>query len=133
MKREDAYLNFLRKYLTQPDALLWVMMYTLYVHAIDDIIDGDKTDSEHILKTFEYAAVLFSNEFYLRNIALLYPIVKIVTNSYADSVQMERSNVPWRRQAADVLRQTGNDMILMCIEICSDIDTRVRLLWNYVK
>ena len=36
----------------------------------------------------------------------------MITNTYADSVAWETSDVPWKKNVADVIRQCGNDMIL---------------------
>lgn len=121
---KERYIAFLSKYLSAfPDALLWVLGYAAYVHAIDDIIDRDvptdKSREEFILQTFEFAAVIYSNEFYIRNMHILYPLVKLASNTYMDSVQMEHEPELWKRRVADGLRQTGNEIIVAVIEICS--------------
>lgn len=119
------YVEFVRKYLDPfPAAQMWVMAYGVYVHAIDDIIDGDKFDSEFILKTFETAAMIYSHEFYRQHWGQLYPLVKMASNTYMDSVLMERSNEKWKKNYADVLRQNGNEVLLAVIEICTGIDRR---------
>jgi hypothetical protein len=120
MANNFKYDEFLRKYLLSDlDALGWCLCFITYCHCIDDIIDGDKTDSEFILSTFEYPLVLYSNPFYLKHIHILYPIIKMSTNSYADSVNMEKTNIVWKRNYADVLRQNANDVILAVVEIVS--------------
>lgn len=133
---KENYLAFLKKYLmADPDAFCWVCAYGLYVHAIDDIIDGDKTDSEFILKTFEFAPVVYGNIFYLKNFTKLYPLVKMTSNAYMDSVLLEKeiksraaefdgSELAWKKSASDILRQSGNEVILACIEIVNDVETR---------
>lgn len=136
----QTYIEFLKKYLdSDPDALLWVMSYGLYAHLIDDIIDGDKTDSEHILKTFEFAAVIYSNNFYLKHITLLYSLVKMASNTYMDSVLLEKElksdkktalpvehqpTAAWKSSCADILRQSANEIILACVEIVGGIEKR---------
>src|ERR1044072_6973748 len=78
------------------------------VHAIDDIIDGDRTEPEQVLSAFALAASLFSHPFYLRNIAPLRQMVFAITNTYADSVAWERSTVEWRKTLADHARHCGH-------------------------
>lgn len=124
---QKDYINFLGKYLSpNPDALLWVLGYTIYVHAIDDLIDGDKSGSEFILKTFEFAAVVYSNKFYINNITMLYPLVVTASNCYMDSVILEqsRSNSHWKNTVSDSLRQNGNELILACVQIVGGIEAR---------
>lgn len=126
------YVAFLKKYLADnPDALCWVLLYITYAHAIDDIIDGDKDGTrskEFILKVFEYAAILYSHVFYQINIHLLYSLVVMASNTYMDSVILEFSTVtsdkPWKNSAQDYLRQSANELILMCIQIVGGIDKR---------
>lgn len=119
------YSTFLKSYLEKDvDALLWVLAYTTYVHAIDDIIDGDNTESEHILKTFELAAIIYSYPWYLQNRHTLYPLVIMASNTYMDSVKLEKSNELWKQRVADALRQTGNEVILACIQIVGGIEAR---------
>lgn len=125
IKAGEEYIAFLKHYLqADPDALAWVIAYTKYVHAIDDIIDGDNTSSEHIIRTFEFAAVIYSNVFYLRNLSYLYPLVKVVSNAYQDSVILEKSPEKWQRYVADGLRQHGNELILACVELVGGYDAR---------
>ena len=124
MKR-NAYIDFLNKYLqSNPDALLWALSYGLYVHSIDDIIDGDKNDSEFILKTFEYALIVYAYPFFVQHIQMLYPLCKMASNTYMDSVLMERSSNKWDKNYADVLRQMGNEVILAVIEIVCGLNVR---------
>lgn len=128
MKKENIkamgeYIDFLSKYLKHdPDALAWVLAYTSYVHNIDDIIDGDNTDPMFILRTFETAAVIYGHIFYQRNFCYLYPLVKVVSNAYMDSVLLERSTEEWKLKVADGLRQHGNELILACIELSHGIE-----------
>lgn len=125
----NDYVTFLQKYLSiDPDALLWTLGYGSFIHSVDDIIDNeipkDVESKEFLLKTFEFAAVVYSNNFYQRNIATLYPLVKMASNTYADSVQLESSETKWKRDFADVLRTTGNEVILAVIEIVRGYDIR---------
>ena len=118
------HLDKLLKQYLDTEGLAFCTAFLLYAHCIDDIIDGDRTDSEFILKTFEFAAIIYTMPFYQRHSGMLLPIIKAVSNSYADSVIMEKSSESWKSNFADVLRQNGNDLLTICVEICSGIDAR---------
>jgi hypothetical protein len=125
VSNQDKYIEFIRKYLGHNvDALGWVACYGVYSHAIDDIIDGDKTDNEHILKTFELAAVLYMHKFCRDNFESLYPLIMMASNTYRDSVILERSSEVWKKRVADALRQCGNEVILACIQIAGGVEAR---------
>ena len=127
MNKKEQYIAFIRKYLTG-DALLWVVAYAIYVHSIDDIIDDEIPNGENkhqfILKNFEFAEVVYSNNFYLENITRLRPLVKMASNCYMDSVALEKSSKPHHKIIADHLRSNGNEVVLACVEICNGIDIR---------
>src|SRR5256885_14368054 len=105
----EQFILFLKKYLFHnPDALLWVLSYVSYAHAIDSIIDQDEdfelNDKLFIVKTFEFSAAIYSNHFYIQNMHMLYPIVKTSANSYMNSLEYEDSPINWKRQLGDALR-----------------------------
>lgn len=90
-----------------------------YCHAIDDVIDGDVSYStESLLQLLIQANQVYSLPFYMQHALVLQPVVASVTNNYADSVAWEKSEQPWKRNIADVIRQCGNDMILTIAWIC---------------
>lgn len=127
----ENYLVFIGKYLdpTQnADAILWLLGYGIYVHAIDDIIDEeipkDSIKNEFILKNFEFAETIYTNIYYLKNLHKLRPLVKLASNTYMDAVQMEKSNEKWKRNYADILRTMGNELILAVIEIERGLNVR---------
>jgi hypothetical protein len=123
---DNEFCGFIRKYLlnTNPDACLWVLAYYTYVHAIDDFIDGDRTDFQHFLKIQEFALVCYSNNFYQQHIALLYPLLRAASNAYMDSVAFEKKSESWKRTVADSLRQHANELIIAVIEIVGGYDLR---------
>lgn len=89
-----------------------------YVHAIDDIIDGDDNSPEHILNTFARAAVLYGHPFYVRNRQELQRLVLVITNMYADSVAWEKSRVEWQQVWADHNRHVGMEMVVAVAQLC---------------
>ena len=104
------------------EAIEFLQLWRKYVHDIDDIIDGDRTEAEFVLATFASAAALYSHPFYLKNIAALRAVVFNVTNGYADSVAWEHSDKPWQREFADHYRHAGAEMALAVAGICGGYD-----------
>ena len=105
------------------DALRFLMHFCAYAHAIDDIIDDlwAKKDvpPARILDTFAQANILYSQPFYQANTASLQPVVMLVTNAYADSVEWEqRGTGEGEKRMADVRRFAGNEMLLAVALVC---------------
>lgn len=135
---DKPIMDFFREYLGKDvDALLWVLSYAAYIHAIDDIIDGDKSDNEFVLGTFELAALIYSNVFYLKNMHILYPLVKMASQTYRDSVILEKQlkeeelivgrispDNTWKISVSDSLRQMANEVILACVEVVGGVEKR---------
>lgn len=126
-ERHDAYYVFLMKYL-YGDALLWMLSYGIYVHAIDDIIDqdipGNEVREQFMLKTFEFAECIYSNHFYINNVGKLRPLVKMASSCYMNAVLWENSKEEWKRKIADHLRQQANNVVLAVVEIVNGIEAR---------
>lgn len=110
------------KYLS-PEAKAFVVGFIGLCHSIDDLIDENR-DNEALLLSYELALTIYSMPFYAKYSSLLFPLIKAATNSYADSVAMEFSIEEWQKHTSDVLRHSGNDVILACIEICSGFEAR---------
>lgn len=89
-----------------------------YVHQIDDLIDGERSQAEDILATFARAAMLYSHSFYLKNAAALRAVVLLVTNLYADAVAWEKSPDAWQRDWADHNRHAGMEMVIAVAQLC---------------
>ena len=102
-----------------PDAKEYILLYSAYVHRIDDIIDEpDKwRDPEFVLQTFQLAADVFSCDFYHKYRNILRPTEFLINNTYADSIIWERSSVEWKRKEADVIRHTAIDMLFLVVAI----------------
>lgn len=132
-ERKQEFQNRVKNLLIQdhPDALLWLVGYATYAHAIDDIIDQDIPEDQHrqqfMLRTFEFAESIYSNIFYIQNVSRLRAIVKMASQSYMDSVLWEKDPIAWKRQVSDTLRHQCNDVLLTVIEICCGIERRQEL------
>lgn len=121
------FIKIIHKYVHHDgDALLWILSYVAYCHAVDDIVDGDKNDYEFILSTFRTAETIYTYHFYLQHINTLKPLIHTAHDAYRDSVCMERSlrQENWEKYVGDVIRQQANDVILAVILIVSGIDAR---------
>lgn len=99
----------------RPDAKMFLATYCDYCHRLDDIIDEKITDSEYILKTAAMAADIFNSNFWRDNCNLLYVIEALVNNDYADANVWQGNAVEWKRNQADILRHSGNNMIFAVI------------------
>jgi hypothetical protein len=94
-----------------------------YAHGVDDLIDtmkdGRPTMSrDQIISLFFCAAVLYNHPFYMKNQALLYPLILETTNLYKLSAGWEGSPKPHLRAIADVLRSCGLKMHTAIALIC---------------
>lgn len=97
-----------------PDALAFLIAFHGYCHQIDDLIDGETAyNPENLLKVLMTANALYSTPFYLQHAWRLQAVVASITNTYADSVAWENSDEKWKSGVADVIRQCGNDMVLV--------------------
>ena len=100
------------------DARLFLLGWHHYCHLIDDLVDGDVTPTaETICEVLVMACKLLSTPFYQANALRLSGVVVAITNTYADSVAWERTDTAWKKQVADTIRQTGNDMIATVADI----------------
>lgn len=110
----------LDKYLGErQDAYQWLFLYRHFCHALDDVIDipERRADNEFILMTFNKALDLYSHPFYQSHVGRLYSVVKIIHNTYADSVIWEQSKIEWQKTYADVIRCCMNYMLVTVVSI----------------
>jgi len=115
-------LDAARICLGNQEAETFLALWGAYVHAIDDIVDGDTTSKESIIRAFAQAAVLYSSPFYRQHCDRLQLIVLLVTSTYADSVHWEGSKEEWKRQYSDVMRHAGAEMLRATLLICGGYD-----------
>lgn len=105
-----------------PDADRFLCCYGQYASAIDDIIDEHITDPQIILNTFSLGEKIFSCRFYQANISYLYPILRITSFIYRDSVVMEHSDLEWKRSIADTLRHSAHYILLGVLDLITSED-----------
>lgn len=124
LKQKDSFglLECLNVYLKdRPDAIAFLQAYRDYCHSIDDIIDipERRNDNEFILSVFNKAHDLYSSQFYREHWTELYSVVKIIHNTYADSVKIEFAEKAedWQKNLSDVIRNTANEMIHTVVRI----------------
>jgi hypothetical protein len=124
----DKTIAFLKKYL-DGDALLWVLGYLDYCHAIDDFIDRYEDGQEHrevelLVKVLELPPLIYANGFFLKNFHRLYALIKGAGNAYCDSELMKKSNSKWKQHYAEVLRLAAHEVIVAAIEIYGGYEQR---------
>ena len=125
MEEHTKLMKFLEEYL-KDDALAFAYNFINYCHLIDDIIDEkiSRDNPETIIAAFEAALAVYSNPFYRQHANHLFPIIKMVTNAYADSVVFQNAPNEWNVKYKAVLAQQLNDVTLACIEICHGVSQR---------
>lgn len=94
----------------------FLILWSNYVHGIDDIED-EETTPEFRLKTFALAIEVYTHPFFLQNMSRLKQVALNCTNAYADCVKWEKSEVPWQREFADHYRHFGCEMPLAVASI----------------
>lgn len=101
------------------DAQTFLLRYRDYNHEIDDLIDipERRSDNEFILRVLNTALDVLSHPFYTNHVAELYSVIKIIHNTYADSVKWEKSSEAWQKTIADVVRNAGNEMVIQVVRI----------------
>lgn len=94
------------------DAERFLALWGAYCHDVDDVIDENLWDAEHIVSVLALAVTFYSDPYYVRNVALLRMPVLMATAVFADSCIWEQKEQPlWKRQFADVMRHSGNEVI----------------------
>jgi hypothetical protein len=93
-----------------------------WFHGIDDIVDNREWPADQKIRNSFIGAALFSSNFYQQHAKELFPVIMLIANAYADSVEWEKSDVEWQRRQADVLRNCGNDILLAVVGIVGGYD-----------
>lgn len=108
--------DFKRICLGQPEAMDFVVRWTAYVHAIDDIED-EETTPEFRLAAFIMALELYTSPFFVRHAAALKQVALNCTSLYADSVAWEKSEDQFKKDFANFARHGGTEMVLAVASI----------------
>jgi hypothetical protein len=108
-------------------AMRFLFIWFYYCHEIDDVLDTMEDGrpiqpKEVILRSYARAFEVYNDPFYVEHQKFLFPVAVLVTNSYADSVQWERSPHEHHRLIADVLRCCGNEMLCAVAYLCGTYD-----------
>jgi len=93
-------------------AEVFLAIWNKVVHEIDDEIDDDLHSPSRKLRTMVHLNILYSTDFYRIYAPQLKIIVALVTSAYDDSVAWEKSVHEPEHRMADVLRFSGNEMVL---------------------
>ena len=117
-RQEQDIQSLQRACCGNPEAMDFLNQWRAYVHAIDDIVDGDTPGHEALLATFAQAISLYSHPFYLNHLRELRQIALNCTNAYADSVAWEKSPHRYQAEFADAYRHFGAEMVLAVAMIC---------------
>lgn len=93
------------------EAMDFIDKFRQYMHGIDDIEDT-QTGTEFRLHTFILAMHVYNHPFFLKHGAALKQLILNITNTYADCVAFEKSDIEWQRQWADHHRHCGLELVL---------------------
>lgn len=99
------------------EALSFIRQFLDYCHLIDDFVDGDIDRSDaNLFRILHASRTLYSTDYYIKNAGYFYPIMCNIANAYADSVEFENAQEGWKHKVADVLRNAGNELLLLVVE-----------------
>ena len=111
------------------EAADWIIMGREYIHLYDDIVDenmipgGDLEQGKiRVLRMAGLALELYTHKWFQRNALLLSPVMLMANFHYADSVEWEKSDVAWKRQASDWYRHGWLDAVLLTAYLCGGYD-----------
>lgn len=94
---------------------LW--LWDAYVHAIDDLVDGDRVGSESLLDVFAQAIFVYTHPFFMANMVALRQIAINCTNAYADAAAWEKLD-GWKLNFSDHYRHFAVEMVIAIASIC---------------
>lgn len=101
-----------RACLNDAAAMSFLTQWSAYVHGIDDLIDEPNLTNEFKIGLFIQALELYNHPFYLQHRLTLNPLIRSITNMYADSVAWEKSPDAWKKTFSDWARHSGAEMVL---------------------
>ena len=102
------------------EALDFLRRWTIYAHAVDDIVDGDLTNKEGIIAAFIAAGELYTHPFFQKHQGLLCGVIVSVTNQWADTVSIENNNTSSKdlKEWAEHARHCGQEMVAAVAYLC---------------
>lgn len=103
-------------------ALQFLHAWNLYCHRIDDFLDEEKRSPEELVGILVDANVLYTLPFFRAHAMELYPVVSLITRTYGDSIWLSSSMDGWKKQAGNVLRFVGNDMVKIVAQLTGGYD-----------
>ena len=101
-----------------PEAYDFLLRWGKFHRKVDDVIDCNLWDAEHVLEAFVEGCKFYSHPFYQKNMSVLQMPILMATNFCAVSVKWEREKELWKRQWADVLRHSGLQVVESVAMIC---------------
>lgn len=108
---------------SHPAATQFVLMWTDYVHYIDDLVDGDvELNPENIIGLAAKAITIHSTEFFRQYAHILSVVELLINSAYADSVVWEKSTEEWKKIASDTIRHEGLNMFFTVVMIIAGRD-----------
>ncbi|MGY8872233.1 MAG: hypothetical protein ACKVJE_17490, partial [Pseudomonadales bacterium] len=111
--------DFLEKVLRgNTHAINFILMLFSLSQVMDDLVDKDKpVDDLNIIRSYHMALVAIpNNQFYRANVDQLHPMLAIILQCYADSVQLEKGNAH-DLHLAFVLRDRLTDLVTQCVRL----------------
>ena len=112
------------------EAYDFLMQWEGHCHTVDDICDGEITDSLCIVKGFVTAQCLILHPFFVKHQARLWPILLLSANAYSDSLLFQNSSEDYKKQIGDYLRSFSNEMLLIVGMLCARDDETA---WDKVR
>lgn len=129
METSDAKLYERRTLLNltcgNEEAASWIVLGREYIHLYDDIIDenllgnGDKNQGvQRLIRLAAMAIELYTHTWFKKNSLLLSSVMMISNLHFSDSVEWEKSDIPWQRQCSDWFRHGWLDAVMLTAYLC---------------
>lgn len=98
-------------------ALDFIKLYVSYANLVDDIVDEkDFQNAGRLLEHANTAETLHSHPYWIANINWLRPVVLVVHNEFADSVELENDTIrEGAAQLADTLRIAAFNVVALVV------------------
>lgn len=109
------------------EAFAFLLLWHEYCHLWDDLVDLFMPSPELMMRTAALAIDVYSSPFYQKHTDELKGVAKAITCAYLVSVGWEKDDDKWKRQCADVLRHSGNDMVYAVADIVGGWDWRMEV------